>query len=128
MLHKAGSVKECGNYRTIALLSHTSEILLDIILNRMKAKVEAELAEEQAGFRPGRGTGDMLCAIQAVLEKLNVVKKDQQDAFIIFIDYSKAFDNVDHDQLLQTLLNMGFPPHLVVLIQSLYVDQNAKIR
>ena len=110
MLHKAGSVKECGNYRTIALLSHTSKILLDIILNRMKAKVEAELAEEQAGFRPGRGTGDMLCAIQAVLEKLNAVKKDQQDAFIIFIDYSKAFDNVDHDQLLQTLLNMGFPP------------------
>ena len=52
---KAGSVKECGNYRTIALLSHTSEILLDIILNRMKAKVEAELADKKACFRPGSG-------------------------------------------------------------------------
>ena len=128
MLHKAGNVKECGNYRTIALLSHTSKILLDIILNRLKAKVELELAEEQAGFRPGRGTGDMLCAIQAVLEKINAMKKDQQDAYIIFIDYSKAFDNVDNEKLVQTLLNMGFPPHLVVLIQSLYTDQNAKIR
>ena len=128
MLHKAGSVKECGNYRTIALLSHTSKILLGIILNRLKAKVEFELADEQAGFRPGRGTGDMLCAIQAVLEKLNAMKKDQQDAYVIFIDYSKAFDNVHHDNLVQTLLNMGFPPHLVALIQSLYTDQNAKIR
>ena len=128
MLHKAGSMKECGNYRTIALISHTSKILLDIILRRLKAKVEFELADEQAGFRTGRGTGDMLCAIQVVIEKLNAIKKDQQDAYIIFIDYSKAFDNVDHDQLVQTLIKMGFPPHLVALIQSLYIDQNAKIR
>ena len=80
MLHKSGSVKECGNYRTIALISHTSKILLHIILNRLKAKIEFELAEEQAGFRQGRGTGDMLCAIQALLEKLNSKSKDLQDA------------------------------------------------
>ena len=128
MLHKAGSVKECGNYRTIALISHTSKILLHIILNRMKAKIEFELAEEQAGFRQGRGTGDMLCAIQVLLEKLNSKTQALQDAYIVFIDYSKAFDNVDHQALVTTLLNMGFPPHLVALIQALYNDQNAKIR
>ena len=128
MLNKSGSVKECGNYRTIALISHTSKILLHIILNRLKAKIEFELAEEQAGFRQGRGTGDMLCAIQVLLERLNSMTKDLQDAYIVFIDYSKAFDNVDHHDLVTTLLDMGFPPHLVALIQSLYDNQNAEIR
>ena len=126
MLHKAGSAKECGNYRTIALISHTSKILLHIILNRLKLKIEFELAEEQAGFRAGRGTGDMLCAIQVLLEKINGLK--ERDSYIIFIDYSKAFDSVDHHELIQTLSQMGFPLHLIALIQSLYTDQSAKIR
>ena len=51
MLYNAKDSRECGNYRTIALISHCSKILLHIILMRLKRKVEAELAEEQAGFR-----------------------------------------------------------------------------
>ncbi|GFN94419.1 endonuclease-reverse transcriptase [Plakobranchus ocellatus] len=94
MLYKAGDAKECSNYRTIALISHTSKIMLYIILERIKTKVEEELAEEQAGFRPGRGTGDMLCAIQVMLEKIIDFHKE---AFIIFIDYSKAFDSIMRD-------------------------------
>ena len=75
MLHKSGSVKECGNYRTIACISHTSKILLHIILNRPEMKIYFELAEEQAGFRAGRGTVDMLCAIQSLIEKINGMKR-----------------------------------------------------
>jgi hypothetical protein len=70
----------------------------------------------------------MLCAIQVLLEKLNGMKEECQDAYIIFIDYSKAFDNVDHNELLRTLVKMGFPIHLIALIQSLYTDQSATIR
>lgn len=125
MLHKAGDPKECSNYRTIALISHTSKILLHIILNRLKAKIEFELAEEQAGFRAGRSTGDMLCALQILIEKLNEAK---HEGYIIFIDYSKAFDNVSHDNLFTTMTKMGFPSHLVSLLRSLYTDQQATIR
>ena len=57
---KPGTRRNAGNYRKIALISHTSKIMLHIILERIKEKVVRELAEEQAGFRPGRGTGDML--------------------------------------------------------------------
>ena len=71
LLHKSGDQKICSNYRTIALISHISKILLYIILNRMKAKMDFEVAEEQAGFREGRGTADMLCALQALIEKVN---------------------------------------------------------
>ena len=125
MLHKSGDTKECSNYRTIALISHVSKIMLYVILDRMKQKIEDELAEEQAGFRTGRGTGDILCALQIMIEKLNEV---HQEAYIIFIDYSKAFDSVEHEKLFQTLIEMGFPTHLVALIQSLYTDEEIKIR
>ena len=125
MLHKAGDNRTCGNYRTIALISHTSKILLYIILQRMKTKIEFELSEEQAGFREGRTTGDMLCAIQVIIEKLI---EDNLEGYIIFIDYSKAFDNVSHHSLITTMLDMGFRKHLVALIQDLYLNQQAVIR
>ena len=125
MLHKAEDSKECGNYRTIALMSDTSKIMLYIILERIKEKVERELAEKQAGFRPGGGTGDMLCAIQILIEKLI---ETRNEAYIIFIDYSKAFDSVNHSELFTYLSQMGFPMHIVRLIQALYTDQEAKIR
>ena len=51
MLHKSGSVKECGNYRTIALISHTSKVMLIILLNRLKMKIEKEISDCQAGYR-----------------------------------------------------------------------------
>ena len=50
--------------------------MLLIILERTKEKVERELAEEQASFRPGRGTGDMLWAIQILIEKLIEVRNE----------------------------------------------------
>ncbi|GFR65822.1 RNA-directed DNA polymerase (Reverse transcriptase) domain containing protein [Elysia marginata] len=61
MLYKNGNSKECGNYRTIALITHASKILLIIILNRMKCKVEEELSDCQAGtnHETGRYVDDM---------------------------------------------------------------------
>ncbi|GFR89582.1 endonuclease-reverse transcriptase [Elysia marginata] len=66
MLYKNGNFKECGNYRTIALISLASKILLIIILNRMKCKVE----DCQAGYRANRGTTDMLFVLQIIIEKI----------------------------------------------------------
>ena len=53
---KKGDRKECTNHRTIALVSHASKILLKIILGPIHQKIESEISDEQAGFRPGRGT------------------------------------------------------------------------
>jgi len=57
-LPKKGNLKHCENYRTIALVSRASKILLLIILERIRVKTETEIADEQAGFRQGRGTID----------------------------------------------------------------------
>jgi len=54
-LPKKGDLKQCENYRTVALVSHASKILLRIILERIRVKTETEIADEHAGFRQGRG-------------------------------------------------------------------------
>ena len=125
MLYKSGDQKNCGNYRTIALISHASKIMLIIILNRLKQKVDFELSECQAGYRSNRGTIDMIFVLQIIIEK---IRNTRDEAFITFIDYSKAFDSVNHHQLFKILVDMGFPTHLVSLIANLYENQKATIR
>ena len=55
-LPKKGNLQQCQNYRTISLISHPSEVMLKIILNRLKPQTEKIIAEEQTGFRAGRST------------------------------------------------------------------------
>ena len=57
---KKGKAKECSNYRTIALISHTSKVMLKILQARLQQYVNCELIDVQAGFRKGRGTRDQL--------------------------------------------------------------------
>ena len=65
---KKGNAKECSNYRTIALISHTSKIILKILQARLKQYVNCELADVQAGFRKGRGTRDQIANIRWIVE------------------------------------------------------------
>ena len=55
---KKGNAKECSNYRTIALISHTRKVMLKILQARLQQYVNRELTDVQAGFRKGRGTRD----------------------------------------------------------------------
>ena len=67
----------------------------------------------------------MLFTLQILIEK---IRNSEDEAFIIFIDYSKAFDSVNHNHLFDTMIKMGFPTHLVSLIAALYDNQKATIR
>ena len=55
-LPKKGNLQQCQNYRTISVISHTSKVMLKIILNRLKPQAEKIITEEKAGFRAGRST------------------------------------------------------------------------
>ena len=57
---KKGNAKECWNYRTIALISHTSKVMLKILQARLQQYMNHELPDVQAGFRKGRGTRDQI--------------------------------------------------------------------
>ena len=67
-LPKKGDLKQCENYRTIALVSHASKILR-IILERIRVKTEKEIADEQAGFRQGGGTRDQITNLRILMQK-----------------------------------------------------------
>jgi hypothetical protein len=125
-LPKSGDLRDCKNYRTISLLCHASKILLIIIHNRIKQQSERELPDEQTGFRQGRGTRDLLVTLQILIEKVNQLSEGE--LYLLFIDYSKAFDTVNQSLLFTTMMNMGIPRHLVALIQALYQQQTAAVR
>ena len=66
---KKGNAKECSNYRTIALISHASKLMLKILQARLQQYVNHELPDVQAGFRKGRGTRDQVANIRWIMEK-----------------------------------------------------------
>ena len=108
--------KECANNRTISLISHASKVLLHIIAERIREHLENELPPEQAGFRKGRGTRNQIGNLRNLVEK-NM--EFQQPLFLCFIDYSKAFDCVQHGKFWNIMTEMGFSSHVVNLIRSL---------
>jgi len=68
-LPKKGDLKQSANYRTIAFVFHASKMLLRIILKRIRVKTETEIADEQAGFRQGRGTRNQITNLRILMHK-----------------------------------------------------------
>ena len=124
-LPKKGDLQLCSNYRTIALISHASKILLNIILKRLSTKIEEEISNTQAGYMKNRGTRDHLFNLTTLLQKHN---DHNIDLRICFIDYSKAFDCVSHKKMWKTLKDMNFDSKLILLLKSLYNEQKAVVR
>ena len=97
---KKGNAKECSNYRTIALVSHASKVMLQILQARLQQHVNCELPDVQAGFRKGRGTRDQIAKSAGSWKK---TREFQKNIYFCFIDCAKAFDCVDHNKLWKIL-------------------------
>ena len=93
---KKGSVKECSNYCTIALISRTSKVMLKFLQVRLQQYMNHELPHVQAGFRKGRETRDQIDNICWIIKK---AREFQKNIYFCFTDYVKAFDCVDHNKL-----------------------------
>ena len=122
---KKGNSKECSNYHTIVLISHASKVMLKILQARPQQYENRELTDVQAGFRKGRGTGDQIASIPWIMEK---AREFQKNIYFCFIDYAKAFDCVDHNELWKILKEMGIPDHLTCLFRNLYAGQEATVK
>ena len=102
--------KECSDYHTIALISHTSKVMLKILQARLQQYVNCKLPDNQAGFGKGRGTRDQIAKIRWIIKK---AREFQKNIYLFFIDYSKAFDCVDHNKLENSERDRHTrPPHL----------------
>jgi len=122
---KKGNAKECSNDRTVALISHASKVMLKILQARLQQYVNRELPDVQAGFRKGRGTRDQIANISWIIKK---ARESQENIYFCFIDYTKAFDCVDHNKLWKILKEMRIPDHLTCLLRNLYAGQKTTVR
>ena len=122
---KKGNAKECSNYCAIALISHNSKLMLKILQARRQLYVNQEVPDVKAGYRKGRGTREQIVNIRWIIEK---ARELQKNIYFSFIDYTKAFDSVDHNKLRKIFEEMGIPDHLTYLLRNLYADQEATVR
>ena len=113
------------NYRTIALTSHASQVMLKILQARLQQYMNRELPKLQAGFRQGREIRDQIAKIRWIIEK---AREFQKIICFCLFEYTKAFDCMDHSKLWEILKQMGTPDHLTCLQRNLYAGQEATVR
>ena len=119
---KKGNVKECSNYPTIA---HANKAMLKNLQARLQQYMNRELPDVQGGFRKDRGTRDRIANICWIIKK---EREFQKNIYVCFIDYTKAFDYVDHNKLWKILKELRIPDHLTFLLRNLYAGQEATVR
>ena len=114
---KKGDAKECSNYRTIALISQASKVMLKILQTRLLSswtvnfqifKLDLEKAEEPEIKLP------------TFAGSLKEQESSRKNIYFSFIDYAKTFDRVDHNKLWKILKEMVIPDHLICLLRNLY--------
>ena len=96
--------------------------MLKILQARLQQYVNYELPDVQAEFRKGRETRDQIANICWFIKK---AREFQKNIYFCFIDYAKAFDCVDHNELWKIFQEMGTPDHLTWLLRNLYAGSNS---
>ena len=122
---KKPNAKTCTDFRLISLMSHALKTLLRILHMRICKKCEAVSGDTQFGFRQGLGTREALFAMKILMQQCY---DHQQEIFICFLDYEKAFDTVQHEPLVQILRQTGLDDKDIRIIQNLYWHQEAEVR
>ena len=100
--------------------------MLKILQARLQQYVNHELPNVPPGFRKGRRTRDQIANIHWIIEK---AREFQKNIYFCFIDYTMAFECVDHNKLWKNFKEMGIPDHLICLLRNLvYAGQEATVR
>ena len=124
-IYKKGDRTDCGNYRGISLLSIAGKIFARILLNRLSTHITPEVVPEtQCGFRGNRSTVDMIFCLRQLQEKC--IEQDQP-LYMVFVDFSKAFDTVGRTGLWQLLMKYGCPEKFTTMIEALHTGMMANV-
>lgn len=122
---KKTTSRKCDDYRLISLINHITKLFLKVIHRRIYSKCEEHISETQFGFREGLGTREAIFSLQVLIQRCRDVS---QDVHICFIDFSKAFDNVRHDKLIQILKTSNIDEKDIRVITNLYWEQRATVK
>ena len=99
--------------------------MLKILQVRLQQYVNRELPDVQTGFRKGRKTRDQIANTRWIIKK---AREFQKNVYFCFIDYTKAFDCVDHNKLWNIFKKIGMPDHLICLLRNSYAGQESTVR
>ena len=106
------------------LIFHAGKVMLKMLQHRLQQYVNWELPDVQTVFWKGRGTRDQIANIRWIIEK---AREFQKNIYFCFIDYTKAFDCVDHNKLWKILIETRISDHLTCLLRNLYASQEATV-
>ena len=124
-LPKKPNTLDCDQHRTISLMSHTLKLLLKIVPERCRSKIRPEIGQCQYGFMPDKGTRNAIFTLRMLSERSI---QHQQNIYICFIDYKKAFDRVRHKRLFEMLKDVGLDEKDQRIIYNLYHLQKGAIK
>ena len=124
-LPKKPGATDCELHRTISLMSHVTKLLLRIIMMRVRNKINPEIAEEQCGFVEGKGTTNAIFILRTLIERALEIQKD---VYLCFIDYTKAFDTVRHDEIIKELTKLRIDGKDLRIIKNMDWEQTAAMR
>ena len=125
VLYKKGDRSECKNYRPISLLSHVYKLFMTIIGNRIIDDLYFCFPESQAAYQPSRGTIEQIFALNQMIEKSIEFNKP---LYLIFIDFTKAFDSIKLDKLWLILDRTPLNKNYINLLKAVYDDSQASIK
>ncbi len=127
-VHKKGSWSDTDNFRGISLIDVLNKVFTGILNERLCrwAEVNNVIDESQAGFRKGYSTIDNLFTLQAMVQKY--LSKRRGRFYCLFIDFSKAFDSIDHSKLLNSLSNKGIGGKFIKMLASMYCNLHSCVK
>jgi hypothetical protein len=125
LIHKGGDKKDITKYRPITLTSHLYKLFMRVIMNRVSDVLDENQPPNQAAFRKGFSTTDHLFVMNQLIEKCY---EFNQPFVCAFVDFSKAFDSVEHRYLLESLKDQGVPIKILRLLKKIYENSRARIK
>ena len=124
---RKANARECSNYRTISLISHTSKVMLKILQAKLQQYVNRELPDVQAGFRKGRGTRDQITNTHWITEKARELQKNIHLLLLVLLTMPKPL-TVWITINWKILKEIRMPDHLTCLLRNIYAGQEATVR
>ena len=125
-IHKGGNKSEAANYRPVALTSHIIKIYEKVIRNRLANHLDNNNSfnKNQHGFRKGRS-----CLTQLLAHHDNILNLLEQgyNVDVVYLDFAKAFDKVDHNILLHKLKNLGINGKTLRWIQNFLQERVQRV-
>lgn len=122
---KKNNANECRLFRTISLIPHASKIMLKILQGRLQKRAEEFLSKNQFGFRKNYGTRDAIGVMRQLIERRLEI---DDDLYVCYIDFEKAFDKVQWSLLMEILKKIGVDWKDRRLIENLYTKQTAVVK